>query len=155
MNPSPAPFFSLIQSMTRSWENLIRENLAFLEDPTSNSRLQGILDQRELVLEENRSLDQRFLSEWAEAFPGQPVRHLREALTILRRNHPAGESAITTFHQALEQLVDTDRKVQERLQQSRKEIDAQLKALKRSSSLVKGYKQATPFDDSCFIDKIR
>ncbi len=155
MNNSPEIFFTIIQSMTRFWENLSRDNLSFLNESPDSASIQMLLDQRELVLEENRALEQRFLEEWRERMPEHPTQRLSEALDVLGRLHPAGTGALNAFRQALEQLIDTDHRVQEKLQRQRQDIEGQIKSLKRSSTLVKGYKQATPFDSSCFIDKIR
>lgn len=155
MTTTPAPFFAILHAMTRFWEDLTRDNLAFLNQQVGDDELRALLDQRELVLEENRSLEQRFLAEWNTDTGNPPVQRLSEALDHLEKQHPAGESALIAFRQALEQLIDSDRQVQEKLEQSRQGLESQLKSLKRSSSLVKGYKQVTPYDGSCFIDKIR
>ncbi|HNV69664.1 MAG TPA: hypothetical protein PKO06_08210 [Candidatus Ozemobacteraceae bacterium] len=155
MKGTPELFFTILQSMTRLWENLSRDNRAFLDGSFEQASIQALLDQRELVLEENRILEQRFLEEWRTRVPEHPLSRLSEALTILEQRYPAGTGALNAFRQALEQLIESDGRVQEKLRQQRLNIETQIKSLKRSSTLVKGYKQASPFDSSCFIDKIR
>ena len=156
--PIVEPTLLLIESLhglTRLWENLTRENLEFSSGKGEITALQDLLDQRELALEEARMLERQIVEEATSLFAGEKAGNLGEVIRLIEGSMPNLKPGIIAFRQALTQLVNSDKTVEKKLKASRDSIETQIKTLRRSSALLKGYKQSATENESCFFDKIK
>ncbi|HOY68940.1 MAG TPA: hypothetical protein PLP29_18840 [Candidatus Ozemobacteraceae bacterium] len=113
-----------------------------------------LLDHRDLALLEVKNVEQELVTALSAARPDQPATGLADVLKILGGEAIPALEAVARFRTALETLVETDRLFQKRISDAHAGIGAELARIRRSTSLVKGYRQSDP-TGSAFIDKIK
>ncbi|HEY9071178.1 MAG TPA: hypothetical protein VIV61_13050 [Candidatus Ozemobacteraceae bacterium] len=113
-----------------------------------------LLDHRDLALLEVKDVEQELVKALSSSRPDHPVAGFADVLAVLQGEALPALEAVARFRGALEALVETDRLFQKRIAETHAGIDAELRRIRRSSSLVKGYRQNDP-TGSAFIDKIK
>ncbi len=146
--------FSAIQRLTQQVDLLSQLNSDFLKPSATTQVIQPLLDQRELVLQDFQDTRRELDLLLEESGTGSPPFSLARVRDLAEAASPEGGEIVLRLRQALEALVDSDRKVQDRLGKEKIDLSESIRTLRKGSKAMKGYVQADP-RGSCFIDKIK
>jgi len=134
----------------------LTENARLLLGTTdiSTDRLLQMLDHRDLALLEVNNVELELVSALNESRAENSAFGLSQVIEALEGGAMPALEGVVRFKSALKTLVEVDEAVQKKLQETHAGLDAEIKRLRRSTNLVRGYRQANP-TGSAFIDKIK
>ncbi|MFZ2958349.1 MAG: hypothetical protein WA705_15790 [Candidatus Ozemobacteraceae bacterium] len=147
------PLLDIIDRLASAWRQLDEGNEAFLSGEISAERLDPLLEQREVGFAESRHFEEELIVVFQECFPERKETDFGKIWDGLSRE-PAAEDRMIPARKALERLVESNKRVEERLKSAREDLNAQIKQTRKTGRALRGYTQANPMG-SCFIDKIK
>ncbi|MBF0499030.1 MAG: hypothetical protein HQM09_02760 [Candidatus Riflebacteria bacterium] len=145
--------FDIVDRLAAVWRLLVDGNEDFLSGEPTAERLNPLLEQREMGFAESRHFEEELVQTFHEVFPDRAKADFRIVWDTLGAE-PGAHERIFPARQALESLVESNRRVEERLKSARTDLNEKLKQNRRAGRILRSYTQADPMG-SCFIDKIK
>ncbi|HNW37008.1 MAG TPA: hypothetical protein PKM25_18860 [Candidatus Ozemobacteraceae bacterium] len=144
-----------LQRLTLLYGELAENARSLLEiTEASSDRVLQILDHRDLALLEVKDVELELVSALNESRAANSAFGLAQVVEALEGGAMPALEGVVRFKSALKTLVEVDEAVQKKFKETHAGLDAEIKRLRRGSSLVRGYRQADPMG-SAFIDKIK
>jgi|GEM_PF-2978191 len=147
-------FFDEARRLIGLYKTLHEANTTFLKDAYSTDKLNSLLEQREISFQEVKKIEDELISLSTALFVDLKLKNLPEVIVQIEKSYQEGKSIAEACRTSLNDLVVSDKAVQECLSKEKAGITKQIKVLRRGSAVIKGYRQSDP-KGSCFFDKIK
>ena len=132
------------------YEKLVKANNDFLVSEYKEERFQNLVYQRDIIFEDIQILEKELAQKSNSSDQSFVLKKIKEDFA----DNNSIQTQIAALGSSLEELINTDNEVENKLLGEKRNLRTEINKLKRGAKGLRGYMQSTPMG-SAFIDKIR